>query len=388
MWGRAKCGRSDTRGDESGAKPGVLYDGCVVVPLPRMIESSVACRLRAVIAMAGVLAIAAAAAAERLPRLDVDMAATTVSGVSSGGFMAVQFHVAHSSTVSGAGALAAGPYYCARGSLRTALQDCMAPESRTALPDAKALAAVAFDLARAGRIDATGNLARSRAWLFAGTRDSTVLPAVVDRLRSFYLNFLRESAVVLVGDIDAGHGMVTANAGGQCGATDPPFINDCDYDAAGRLLAHLLGPLAAPRPDASGVLVKFDQREFANGNAYSISMADAGYAYVPESCARERCRVHVAFHGCRQSAAAIGERFVREAGYNRWASANRIVVLYPQIVARSGWGGAMWRWNFVLNPRGCWDWWGYTDAQYHTREGAQIRAVKAMLDRLAMPRRE
>jgi hypothetical protein len=40
----------------------------------------------------------------------------------------------------------------------------------------------------------------------------------------------------------------------------------------------------------------------------------------------------------------------------------------------------------VYNPNGCWDWWGYTGAPYHTRNGAQMRAVKAMVDRLAQPR--
>jgi hypothetical protein len=30
---------------------------------------------------------------------------------------------------------------------------------------------------------------------------------------------------------------------------------------------------------------------------------------------------------------------------------------------------------------GCWDWWGYTGPGYR-----QIRAVRAMLDRLAQPR--
>jgi len=39
--------------------------------------------------------------------------------------------------------------------------------------------------------------------------------------------------------------------------------------------------------------------------------------------------------------------------------------------------------NLVYNPRACWDWWGYTGAQYHTKSGAQVRAVKAMLDRLS-----
>jgi poly(3-hydroxybutyrate) depolymerase len=106
-------------------------------------------------------------------------------------------------------------------------------------------------------------------------------------------------------------------------------------------------------------------------------MGDEGYVFIPEACESVRCRVHVAFHGCRQSADEIGERFVREAGYNRWADANRLIVLYPQTIKRT-WG--------IYNPRGCWDWWGYTGPRYHTKEGGQIRAVKAMLDRLSAPR--
>ena len=113
------------------------------------------------------------------------------------------------------------------------------------------------------------------------------------------------------------------------------------------------------------------------GDARALSMADDGYAYVPADCAAQPCRVHVAFHGCRQGAETIGERFVREAGYNRWADTNRLIVLYPQAIARTWW---------PYNPRGCWDWWGYTGSGYATREGAQIKAVLAMVDRLGAPR--
>jgi poly(3-hydroxybutyrate) depolymerase len=76
---------------------------------------------------------------------------------------------------------------------------------------------------------------------------------------------------------------------------------------------------------------------------------------------------------------AIKDQFAREAGYNRWADTNRIIVLYPQAIARS--------WP-TYNPNGCWDWWGYTGPQYHTKDGAQIRAVKAMLERLSEPKPE
>ena len=54
-------------------------------------------------------------------------AGTTVSGLSSGGYMAVQLHVAHSASVRGAGVLAGGPYYCAQGSVWTAAWNCMSP---------------------------------------------------------------------------------------------------------------------------------------------------------------------------------------------------------------------------------------------------------------------
>jgi poly(3-hydroxybutyrate) depolymerase len=104
-------------------------------------------------------------------------------------------------------------------------------------------------------------------------------------------------------------------------------------------------------------------------------MADLGYVYVPGICAKERCRVHVAFHGCRQGAQQIGERFVRDAGYNRWADTNRLIVLYPQAMPRYVF------WTF--NPRGCWDWWGYSGSRYATKEAPQIRAVMAMVERLA-----
>src|SRR3954452_16646711 len=76
-----------------------------------------------------VLALAAGRllAAEPLMKLGADVRAVTVSGVSSGAYMAVQFHVAHSAMVHGAAAIAGGPYYCAQGSLWTAHYNCMTP---------------------------------------------------------------------------------------------------------------------------------------------------------------------------------------------------------------------------------------------------------------------
>ncbi len=327
-------------------------------------------------------------AAEPLRAYAADAANVTVSGVSSGGYMAVQFQVAHSSVVKGVGVLAAGPYYCAQGSVWTAYYNCTAPSAWAPLPSVGTLKADAEALAFAKQIDPTADLSSARVWLFSGTNDHTVEVAVVDALRSFYALYGVPSAnLVFVRDLPAGHAMVTKSAGAPCQVTRSPFINDCDYDAAGELLRHLLGPLEPPAAQESGRLVAFDQKAFAGGDAYGLSMADTGYLYVPQRCQTERCRVHIAFHGCQQSVEAIGEQFMREAGYNRWADTNHLIVLYPQTINRSGWGFRGGRSTFVYNPRGCWDWWGYTGPQYHTKAGAQIRAVKEMVDRVGETRR-
>ena len=312
-------------------------------------------------------------AAEPLPALHAETRNLTVSGVSSGGYMAVQFHVAHSKLVKGAGVIAGGPYYCAMGSVWTALYNCMTPGAWTPLPAVEALKAAAESFARSGRIDPTRNLSGAAAWLFSGTRDATVLPPVVKQLQRFYE--LYGTHALLVADKAAGHAMVTRNAGNKnCAVTAAPYINDCDYDAAGELLRHLLGSLQAPAGKPAGRLLVFDQDHYAAGSAYAVSMAQGGYLYVPKPCETERCRVHVVFHGCRQNAAEVGEQFVRDAGYNRWADSNRLIIVYPQTIAR---------YFLIFNPRACWDWWGYTGPGYATRDGAQIRAIKAMLERIA-----
>jgi poly(3-hydroxybutyrate) depolymerase len=342
--------------------------------------------IRCLAALVAALAATRVLAVDPLPALGADPA-ITASGVSSGGFMAVQFHIAHSGTVKGVGVLAGGPYYCAQGSLWAALNNCTSPRGWAPLPPVELLKTDAEVLARGGLVDPVANLAGARVWLFAGTLDRVVEPPVVDATRRFYALFKPPpGSVVLVADKPAGHGMITADSGVACDTTASPYINDCGYDAAGELLQHLLGPLEAPPAKESGRILRFDQRPFAGGDAFAIGLGDSGYLYLPKSCETEPCRIHVALHGCRMSVESIGERFVREAGYNRWADANRLVVLYPQTTPRNGPGVRNWRWSYAFNPRGCWDWWGYTGPQYANKAGPQIKALKAMVDRLAAPR--
>ena len=80
-----------------------------------------------------------------LPALAVDLRELTVSGVSSGAYMAVQFQVAYSQLVRGAGIIAGGPYDCAEGSVWRALTRCMLPSSWAELPSVAELRATAGD---------------------------------------------------------------------------------------------------------------------------------------------------------------------------------------------------------------------------------------------------
>ena len=327
-------------------------------------------------------------AADFMPSYNADLSETSVSGISSGAYMAVQFHVAYSSVVKGAGVIAGGPYNCAEGSAVRALRNCMKPDSSHPVPDVKSLAAMTDELARSGDIDNTANLSKSKVWLFSGTEDTVVKQPVMDALHQYYKRYVPPANIYYKHDLHAGHGMIvedkTANA---CSANASPYINNCSYDAAGRLLEHTYGTLNPPSRTLSGRFVEFDQREFLEGDAYSHSMRNSGFAYVPASCASTRCRVHVALHGCLQHFDAVGDEFYKKAGYNEWANSNNIIVLYPQTIPRFGWNWKVfWTLKYVINPNACWDWWGYDDAAYYTKNGSQMMAVKKMLDRLGAPR--
>lgn len=329
---------------------------------------------------------AGVAVAAPLPKLGTDKAEVTVSGISSGGYMAVQFQVAYSQMVRGAGVLAGGPYYCAEGSVGRALSNCMEPGGKEAPPAPKDTLKTITQLADAGQIDPVKFLRDDRVWLLSGGKDKTVAPAVMDALAAFYRDLLPDDAIRYVKVPEAGHAMlsVSDSKANACDTSAPPFINRCqDIDAAGQLLTHLLGPLkpAVSKPD--GEIIAFDQRPYINGSAIDASLAEEGYAFIPKDCQSGGCKVHVAFHGCRQGAGEVGRRFVEGAGYNGWAANNRLIVLYPQATARNGLAfGSM---KMILNPKGCWDWWGYSGNDYHTRNGVQIRAVRAMIDAVSMP---
>ncbi|MBI1397783.1 MAG: hypothetical protein GC151_17565 [Betaproteobacteria bacterium] len=361
-----ECGRDFKASGRAPETAGWAYQ-----PTVKRIRKAYHARMRRLLSLL-ILALAATVveAAERLPALNVDITETSVSGLSSGAFMAVQFHLAHASIVRGVGIVAGGPWFCAHGSAERATGECM-----QARPATEPLLAAARRAARKGEIDPLNALARSRVWLYSGYNDGVVRQSVVDALDAFYGSLVPVDAIFYRADLRSGHAIVSDEVTAHCDVTAEPFLVDCGYDMAGSMLQFIYGRLVVPGATLHGRLVRFDQTEFVKGWAREAGMASEGYAYVPAACANgERCRLHIALHGCEQSAESVGEAFVRNAGFNRWADANRIVVLYPQ--ARATWG-------FPWNPAGCWDWWGYTGSAYATRLGPQVAALRAMADRIA-----
>lgn len=374
----------------------------------------------------------ATGAVEKLGSYAINPDAISISGVSSGGFMANQIHTAHSAKFMGVGIIAAGPYQCASvnsgfgdflGSYKelwNAVYVCSHQANQTPLvgflqpflgpPDPRESVAAASAEAKRGTIDALENMRGDRIWLFSGTEDTLVPPSVVAATGDYYTEILAtltdevEDRIAYVNNVNVHHAMVIARPGeNNCLDFALPYINDCDFDAAGELLSFIYRDPEAtfkePVEWERQSLIAFDQTEFFpestssdEKESGSISMNDVGHVYVPVKCRNgAECRLHVALHGCEQYQEQIESECVRDGkclplfffeatGYNEWAEANDTIVLYPQATV---WNGpSLTR----TNPKGCWDWWGFSGEAFATKDAKQIRAIESMVDRLTAPR--
>ncbi len=328
------------------------------------------------------LATAQAQATELLPRYNIDITSTTVSGLSSGAFMTHQFHLAESDIINGVAIIAGGPYYCAEGFVTNALRKCM-QQTGAGSPSADESLGAAKDARSKDLIPPLSNIENDKVYIFTGTMDTTVNPAAAAATRSLYTKLgVKADNLMYVDTVPAGHANVTLDHGNACASTASPYIVDCDRDEAGNILEFLIGNLKPKATELTGQIIEFSQKEFSP-KPDAISMADTGYVYVPKACADgQPCKLHVALHGCKQNAATIGMAYVTDTGYLPWADSNNIVLLFPQTIARHDFSL-----EGVANPNACWNWWGYGgDDNYHTRAGYQIAAIRGMVDRLASGR--
>lgn len=297
-----------------------------------------------------------------LPQIRIEPGSITVSGISSGAFMAVQMDVAASGLISGVASVAGGIYGCAQGNALSATQLCMGNPS---LINAAFFVNQAKLFAMQGAIDSPQNLGNHKIYIFQSQADEVVGSEAANKLRTFYEAFTPKNHIRMEWNARASHGFPTLRTKNTCSQKGLPWLVNCGVDLANHLLTHLYGSLNPFAPFREENLLRFHQKPYIDIHS---TMMNEGYLYVPAPCQKgDSCRLHVAFHGCRQSPEFVGESFVREAGYNEWAEVNRIVVLYPSVS------------KTILNPNGCWDWWGYTSVNYATKTGSQVSSIINMI---------
>jgi len=306
-------------------------------------------------------------ASTAVQKLNIDPDQITVSGMSAGAEMAHQLHIAYPDVFSGVGLIAGGPFGCAEGSLATAMSRCLG-SVKGDLPVAQFVEQIR-SAALAGKLGPSAALADDPVWVFHGKQDNSVAAELSDAIVALYSDFMPAANIRYVNDVEAGHNFPTRDNGTDCAATAPPFIGNCDYDAAGELLQHLYGKLEKPATKFSGELA-----ETVLPGADKAGLLNTAYLYVPAACTTEQsCKAHLVLHGCAQSSAQIGTTFIEQSGYLPWAEANNIVLAFPQVAPTA------------TNPLACWDWWGYTGASYRWRDAVQMRVLVNWMRALTMP---
>jgi poly(3-hydroxybutyrate) depolymerase len=106
-------------------------------------------------------------------------------------------------------------------------------------------------------------------------------------------------------------------------------------------------------------------------------LSTKGHVYIPAACRTEQCRLHVSLHGCGIPFALTGA-LASSLSFNKIAETNKIVVLWPQRALELLVPHATWD-----ERQGCWDGYGQTGKDYDTRRGAQMVAIRRMIEHIS-----
>ncbi|MEY8199562.1 MAG: hypothetical protein RPS47_10005 [Colwellia sp.] len=331
----------------------------------------------------------------KLPALNALANKTSISGLSSGAFMASQFHVAYSKELVGAGIIAGGPWNCAASvppkiwnpwswfpaAISIATTTCMNPGALMPYPDSDYLVTLAQQTVESEGIDDLSNLKNDKIYLFSGQSDFTVVTDVVNSTENFYLELgVSKEQIAYNKSTNAGHAFITTDKSDtSCNKTVNPWINNCNIPQAQKILEHIYGKQNPAAEQLTGDLFEFPQNDFfTEGVEPLIGMNKTGIVYVPKNCYEEPCKIHVAVHGCGQGISEMDLTYINETGYLEAADKNSTIVLYPQVKKST---------ILPFNPKGCWDFWGYSTASipplnYYTKDAPQMIAIKKMIDQL------
>lgn len=273
----------------------------------------------------------------------------TISGISSGGFMAEQMAVAHSEHFSGVATIAGGYYYCAgthfdkqkrlygtstlvnyrtntpvffkslfrpfsaffmnveewvtpafANPLYRALTVCLNNPSLSRLPN-RILGSMYFDIvdmAARGQIDPLENLTQQRVLIYQGQKDSVVNPAMAQQLKHFRTYF-NSSSIEVIEAAQAAHNFPSSNVNGiGCDEQRPPYVGNCQFSMSQKIVDYLMPSVTQQRKGHIRVFTLNQTTQFT-----PPSIAPYGYLVANDWCLKspERCEMHVALHGCQMS---------------------------------------------------------------------------------------
>lgn len=290
------------------------------------------------------------AADMHLPSYNVDINAISISGVSSGGFMADLLYRKYPQAIMGVAIISGGPFNCAstfwlpRGlAARTVCSTDISPVVFFGPPRT--------DLKIFTQQFSSPNVKGDMVFFYYSEIDPIVPMSVTSQLYNLYGSSIPLENIQYVNTIRSGHGMITDRYGESCGSSSVNGINNCGFDLAGEILVGLYGSLRPPVESKKESIVMFDQSQFCD--KYEKNMCTFGAVYVPENCRNgSNCKLHIALQGCFRAEEQLqNDAFINYSGFNEWAEANNIIVLYPQVI------------NSSYAITGCWDWWKNDDVQ-------------------------
>ena len=244
-----------------------------------------------------------------LPPLGGDIDTLTLSGFSSGSFISHQLHIVYSEMVKGVGLHEGGPYF--------------------SWTDHNKRVAFSEKFAKNGGIDPLSNLQDAPVYITSGSNDHICTKEKQENQKRFYehyganVNFVKTEFNHLIPvDKEVSENWPLRS----CNNAPIASLVNCKFDLAGNILRFIYENLdkhfrLKDKIDdwkSLGVLRKYDQHEFVPSHIVEDGFSDfGGYVYYPHFCVQDgnKCKIHVFFHGCTNSAERRGQDMIRDAGF-------------------------------------------------------------------------
>lgn len=302
-----------------------------------------------------------------LSQFKLDEERISVSGISSGGFVAHNLHLNFPEIFKGVGIFAGGPFGLSQKGNPLFVAKLLTSKNL----DAFDIIATFRQAQNAGKLGDINLIKKRPVYIYYSKQDPVVNQSVSEALIKLYETIGVDKLKIKVLE-DAGHGLPVMSGGLDKSRTSTPFLINCDFEASHQALEHIYGqniliPFKASTTPA-GKLLDFDQRPFKKAFGKLDFLANQAYVYLPPAALNgERCGVHLALHGCQQSVQFIGKDFINNSGFMDWADKNKLIILFPQTQ------------KTLKNPFACWDWVGIYDKNSETRESKLMQALIAMI---------